>query len=352
VAKPSRPAPKPSLRLLDPFKGITSSTPPIWLMRQAGRYLPEYREVRAKAGGFLDLCYNPALAAEVTLQPIRRYGFDAAILFADILLVPDALGQGVRFAEGEGPLLDPITSASDLSRLQPSATRPKYGLVAETVARLRQDLPKETALIGFCGAPWTVATYMVEGRGSKDHAAARLWAYRDREGFQKLIDILVETSIDYLGQQVKASADVLQIFDTWAGVLPDDELDRWVIEPTKRIVEGIKASYPDVPIIGFPRGAGAAALWYVSETGVDGLGCDTTMPPYMMGETFQDEPVVVQGNLDPLLLVVGGDAMDERVDEILELMDGKRFIFNLGHGIVPQTPPENVARLVERVRGG
>ncbi len=351
MAKPSRPAPKPSLRLLDPFKGVTSSTPPIWLMRQAGRYLPEYREVRAKAGGFLDLCYNPALAAEVTLQPIRRYGFDAAILFADILLVPDALGQGLRFAEGEGPLLDPITSASDLSRLQPSATRPKYALVAETVARLRQDLPKETALIGFCGAPWTVATYMVEGRGSKDHAAARFWAYRDREGFQKLIDILVETSIDYLGQQVKAGADVLQIFDTWAGVLPDDELDRWVVEPTKRIVEGIKASYPDVPIIGFPRGAGAAALWYVSETGVDGLGCDTTMPPYMMGETFQDEPVVVQGNLDPLLLVVGGDAMDERVDEILELMDGKRFIFNLGHGIVPQTPPENVARLVERVRG-
>jgi uroporphyrinogen decarboxylase len=352
VAKPPRPASKPSLRLLEPFKGVTSSPPPIWLMRQAGRYLPEYREVRAKAGGFLDLCYNPALAAEVTLQPIRRYGFNAAILFADILLVPDALGQGVRFAEGEGPLLDPITSASDLSRLQPSATRPKYQLVAETVARLRQDLPKETALIGFCGAPWTVATYMVEGRGSKDHAAARLWAYRDREGFQKLIDILVETSIDYLGQQVKAGADVLQIFDTWAGVLPDDELDRWVVEPTKRIVEGIKASHPDVPIIGFPRGAGAAALWYVSETGVDGLGCDTAMPPYMMGETFQDEPVVVQGNLDPLLLVVGGEPLEERTREILDLMEGKRFIFNLGHGIVPQTPPENVARLVEIVRGG
>jgi len=321
-------------------------------MRQAGRYLPEYREVRGKAGGFLELCYTPALAAEVTLQPIRRYGFDAAILFADILLVPDALGQPVRFADGEGPLLDPITSAADLSRLQPAATRAKFGLVAETVARLRQDLPPETALIGFCGAPWTVATYMVEGRGSKDQAAARLWAYRDRDGFQALIDLLVETSIDYLGQQVKAGADVLQIFDTWAGVLPDDELDRWVIEPTRRIVEGVKSEHPTVPIIGFPRGAGGAALWYVSETGVDGIGCDTAMPPYMMAEAFDDEPVVIQGNLDPLLLVAGGEPLEERTREILDRMRGKPFIFNLGHGIVPQTPPENVGRLVEIVRGG
>jgi len=321
-------------------------------MRQAGRYLPEYREVRTKAGGFLDLCYTPALAAEVTLQPIRRFGFDAAILFADILLVPEALGQPLRFAEGEGPLLDPITSSADLKRLQPSATRPKYALVAETVARLRQDLPKETALIGFCGAPWTVATYMVEGRGSKDQAAARLWAYRDRDGFQQLVDILVETSIDYLRQQVQAGADVLQIFDTWAGSLPDDAFDRWVVEPTKRIVEGVKSAHPDVPIIGFPRGASGSALWYVSETGVDGIGCDTAMPPYMMAEAFDEETVVVQGNLDPLLLVAGGEALQERTEEILERMEGKRFVFNLGHGIVPQTPPENVARLVEIVRGG
>jgi len=348
VAKPSR----PTRRFLDPFKGIVTSPPPIWLMRQAGRYLPEYREIRAKAGSFLDLCYDPALAAEVTLQPIRRYGFDAAILFADILVVPDALGQSVHFAEGEGPILEPIASIRELSRLQPEATRSKYALVAETVARLRQDLPKETALIGFCGAPWTVATYMVEGRGSKDQAAARLWAYRDRDGFQALIDILVETSIDYLGQQVKAGADVLQIFDTWAGVLPDDELDRWVIEPTRQIVDGVKSSHPDVPIIGFPRGAGGSALWYVSETGVDGIGCDTAMPPYMMAEAFDEEPVVVQGNLDPLLLVTGGEPLEKRTREILERMVGKPFIFNLGHGIVPQTPPENVARLVEIVRGG
>ncbi|MEZ5855652.1 MAG: uroporphyrinogen decarboxylase [Hyphomicrobiaceae bacterium] len=341
----------PNRRFLDPFRGKPTSPPPIWLMRQAGRYLPEYRQVRQQAGGFLDLCYNPALAAEVTLQPIRRYGFDAAILFADILLVPDALGQPLRFAEGEGPLLDPITCEADLKRLQPSATQPKFTLVAETVQRLRQDLPSETALIGFCGAPWTVATYMVEGRGSKDQAAARLWAYRDRNGFQKLIDILVETSVEYLSMQVKAGADVLQIFDTWAGSLPDDELDRWVIEPTKRMVEALKARHRDVPIIGFPRGVGGAALWYVNETGVDGIGCDTAMPPYMMSEAFEDENVVIQGNLDPLLLVAGGEPLEERTHEILERMQGQRFIFNLGHGIVPQTPPENVARLVELVRG-
>ncbi len=341
----------PTRRFLAPFAGEVLSPPPIWLMRQAGRYLPEYREVRAKAGGFLNLCYTPALATEVTLQPIRRYGFDAAILFSDILVVPDALGQAVRFAEGEGPLLDPITDTAGLARLRPEATQHKFALVAETVQRLRQDLPSETALIGFCGAPWTVATYMVEGRGSKDQAAARLWAYRDQEGFQRLIDILVETSIDYLSQQVDAGADVLQIFDTWAGSLPDNEFDRWVVEPTKAIVAALKERHPATPIIGFPRGAGSSALWYVSETGVDGIGCDTAMPPYMMNEAFADENVVVQGNLDPLLLVAGGDAMEERVAEILELMEGRRFIFNLGHGIVPQTPPENVARLVALVRG-
>ncbi len=345
-----KPHPRASYRFLEPFEGKALSTPPIWLMRQAGRYLPEYREVRSKAGGFLELVYNPALAAEVTLQPIRRYAFDAAILFSDILVVPDALGQSVRFAEGEGPILEPISTAKDLARLKLAATRPKYGLVAETVQRLRQDLPKETALIGFCGAPWTVATYMVEGRGSKDQAAARLWAYRDPKAFQALMDMLVETSIEYLSGQVEAGANALQIFDTWAGSLPDNEFDRWVVEPTKAIVSAMKDRHPDVPIIGFPRGAGVSALWYVAETKVDGIGCDTSVPPYMMVEAFEEEDVVVQGNLDPLLLVSGGDALDQRVDEILELMAGRRFIFNLGHGIVPQTPPENVARLVTYVR--
>ncbi len=338
-------------RFLEPFRGEALDVPPIWLMRQAGRYLPEYRATRAQAGDFLTLCYTPALAAEVTLQPIRRYGFDAAILFSDILVVPDALGQGVRFVEGEGPRLDPIRSSADLAQLDPAKTAEKFGLVSETVARLRQDLPAETALIGFCGAPWTVATYMVQGQGSSDQAEARLWAYRDPEGFEALMEILVETSINYLDRQVRAGADCLQIFDTWAGSLPDDEFDRWVVAPTRAIREAIKDLHPDVPVIGFPRGAGATAVWYVSETGVDGIGCDTATPPFVMSEAFEDEDVVVQGNLDPLLLVAGGSRLDERVDEILDLMRGKRFIFNLGHGIVPQTPPENVAQLVARVRG-
>ncbi len=342
----------PQRRFLEPFKGRALSPPPVWLMRQAGRYLPEYRETRTKAGGFLNLCYTPELAAEVTLQPIRRYGFDAAILFSDILVVPDALGQKVSFLEGEGPKLEPIRDVNGLKRLESSATRNKFAIVWETVARLRQDLPKETALIGFCGAPWTVATYMVQGEGSPDQAEARLWAYRDRSGFSKLIDLLVETSISYLDGQVKAGADCLQIFDTWAGSLPDDEFDRWVVGPTRRIRESLREMHPDIPVIGFPRGAGPAAVWYVAETGVDGIGCDTATPPYVMKEAFEDEDVVVQGNLDPLLLVTGGTLMDERVDEILSLMRGQRFVFNLGHGIVPQTPPENVARLVERVRKG
>lgn len=337
-------------RFLAPFHGEVLDVPPIWLMRQAGRYLPEYRATRAEAGDFLTLCYTPKLAAEVTLQPIRRYGFDAAILFSDILVVPDALGQGVRFVEGEGPRLDPIRSTEGLAQLDAGAAVAKFDIVAETVSRLKQDLPSETALIGFCGAPWTVATYMVQGQGSADQTEARLWAYRDPEGFQSLIDLLVAASIDYLDRQVRAGADCLQIFDSWAGSLPDDEFDRWVVAPTREIREAIRELHPSIPVIGFPRGAGPTAVWYVSETGVDGVGCDTATPPFIMSEAFDEEDVVVQGNLDPLLLVAGGNRLDERVDEILDLMRGKRFIFNLGHGIVPQTPPENVARLVARVR--
>jgi uroporphyrinogen decarboxylase len=339
-----------SKTLLETLRGQDTDRIPIWLMRQAGRYLPEYRATRAEAGDFLKLCYTPKLAAEVTLQPIRRYGFDAAILFSDILVVPDALGQPVRFVEGEGPRLDPIRSADGLARLSLAGTETKFALVAETVARLRQDLPPETALIGFCGAPWTVATYMAQGQGSPDQAEARLWAYRDPKGFEALIELLVAASIDYLDRQVKAGADCLQIFDTWAGSLPDDEFDRWVVAPTRAIRDALRDLHPDIPVIGFPRGAGATAVWYVSETGVDGIGCDTATPPFVMSEVFDEEDVVVQGNLDPLLLVTGGARLDERVDEILDLMRGKRFIFNLGHGIVPQTPPEHVARLVERVR--
>jgi uroporphyrinogen decarboxylase len=336
-------------RLLDVFAGRALTPPPLWLMRQAGRYLPEYREVRVRAGSFLDLCYAPKLAAEVTLQPIRRYGFDAAILFSDILVVPDALGQKVEFVEGEGPRLEPVRTQAELARLNASATRSRYERVFETVSRVRQDLARDVALIGFCGAPWTVATYMVGGQGSADQAEARAWAYRDPQGFQRLIDLLVDVSVDYLSGQVGAGADVLQIFDSWAGSLPDDQFARWVVAPTKVMVERVRARHPGVPVIGFPRGAGAQAAGYVSQTGVDGIGCDTAMPLAVMAGPLADK-AVVQGNLDPLLLVAGGAAMDQRIAAILTALKGKRFIFNLGHGIVPQTPPENVARLVELVR--
>jgi uroporphyrinogen decarboxylase len=336
-------------RFLQPFASKAVTPPPVWLMRQAGRYLPEYRQVRTEAGSFLDLCYTPKLAAEVTLQPIRRFGFDAAILFSDILVVPDALGQSVRFAEGEGPRLDPIKSVAGLARLALSNTNDKFALVCETVQRLSEALPRETALIGFCGAPWTVATYMAEGKGSSDQAAARGWAYRDPAGFQQLIDILTETSIVYLTGQIEAGANAIQIFDSWAGSLAENEFARWVIAPTARIVRTIRERFPAVPIIGFPRGAAASLQTYIDGTDVDGVSCDTSCPLSVM-QTIARTGKAVQGNLDPLLLVTGGDALDQRVDTICETMAGLPFVFNLGHGIVPETPPENVARLVARVR--
>jgi len=341
----------PDRRFMLPFAGRRVNPPPIWLMRQAGRYLPEYRKVRAEAGSFLDLCYKPRLAAEVSLQPVRRYGFDAAILFSDILVVPDALGQGVRFVEGEGPRLDPIRSSEDLTRLALAKTHDKFALVSETVERLRRDLPRDTALIGFCGAPWTVAVYVAEGRGSGDQRAARSWAYRDPEGFGKLIELLTDASIEYLSGQARAGADALQIFDSWAGSLPDDEFERWVIGPTRRIVDVIRKRHSGLPIIGFPRGAGAVLHRYIEATGVDGVSCDTACPLAVMQRIARGE-TVVQGNLDPMLLVRGGEALDRRVDDICEVMHGLPFVFNLGHGIVPETPPENVTRLVKCLRRG
>jgi uroporphyrinogen decarboxylase len=304
------------------------------------------------AGSFLELCYTPALAAEVTLQPIRRYGFDAAILFSDILVVPDALGQPVDFVEGEGPRLDPIRIEADLARLKPGATRPKFARDAETVARLRQDLPNETALIGFCGAPWTVATYMVGGQGSPDQRDARLWAYRDRTGFARLIDILVEASIDYLSLQVEAGADALQIFDTWAGSLPASEFERWVTAPTHRIVSALEAKHPAIPIIGFPRGAGRNIEDYAGLIEVSGVGCDTSMSVEHMAQLARSKGVAVQGNLDPILLLAGGDELQQRVEALLAGLRGVPHIFNLGHGILPETPPEHVGRLVDLVRRG
>ncbi len=338
-------------RFLKPFVGEAISPPPIWLMRQAGRYLPEYRKTRKETGSFLELCYSPEAATEVTLQPIRRYGFDAAILFSDILVIPDALGQSVKFVEGEGPRLEPVRTAEDLKALDGTDALKHLSPVFEAVSEIRAKLPNETALIGFCGAPWTVATYMVGGRGTPDQADARLWAYREPETFTKLIDLLTESSIAYLSKQVEAGVDVLQIFDSWAGSLPEREFDRWVNAPTRRMVEALKAKHPEIPIIGFARGAGANLVHYVNQTGIDGAGCDTAQSMAFARTAFEDRTdLVLQGNLDPLLVVAGGAELDRTVDEILDTMAGRPFVFNLGHGIVPQTPPEHVARLVERIR--
>ncbi|MGI9525122.1 MAG: uroporphyrinogen decarboxylase [Hyphomicrobiaceae bacterium] len=340
----------PNSKFLAVLDGNPAATPPIWLMRQAGRYLPEYRRVRAKADGFLNLCYTPKLAAEVTLQPIRRYDFDAAILFSDILVLPHALGQDVWFVDGEGPRLEPIATAADIARLKPQQTDEKFGLVFESVSKIRAALSSEKALIGFSGAPWTVATYIVAGRGTSDQADARTWAYREPIAFQNLIDIISETTISYLSGQIEAGVNAVQIFDSWAGPLPDDELERWVVAPTRRIVEGVRSKHPNVPIIGFPRGAGLSVLHYARQTGIQAIGCDTALPLSHMRDVLAPAGLVLQGNLDPLLLVVGGDRMRARIEAILQAMHGKPFVFNLGHGIVPQTPPEHVAEMVRIVR--
>jgi len=341
----------PSRRLLQPFAGKAETPPPIWLMRQAGRHLPEYHQVRAKAGSFLDLCYTPELAAEVTLQPVRRYGLDAAIVFSDILIVPHALGQKVEFVEGSGPRLAAIRAQGDLAQLSLSATQPKFDLVFEAVARARQRLPSETALIGFCGAPWTVATYMVGGGKTSDQADAQSWARTDPSGFGLLIERLVDASVEYLSGQIAAGADVLQIFDTWAARLSGDEFKHWVIEPTKMLVARVKERYPKVPIVGFPLGVGAGLLAYVAETGVDGVSCDATLSLDFIARELSGK-AVVQGNLDPSLLVAGGLEMERQTAKILAALANKPFIFNLGHGVLPQTPPRNVTRLVKLVREG
>ena len=334
---------------LKALSGQPNSPPPIWLMRQAGRYLPEYREVRSKVASFLDLCRTPELAAEVTLQPLRRFNLDAAIVFSDILIVPYALGQRIEFVEGEGPRLDPIKDGTALAKLDAENAEAKLAPVYETLERVCAGLPRSVPIIGFCGAPWTVATYMVEGRGSKDQAETRLFAYRERRDFQRLIDVLVETSAAYLLNQVNAGAGALQIFDSWSGSLPEDEFARWCIEPTRRIVERVNGSAPDIPIIGFPRGSGPLALRYARETAIDAIGCDTSLPLGWIGSELQ--PLLpVQGNLDPLLLVAGGAALDARVKSTLAALGDGPFIFNLGHGIQPDTPIAHVERLIRLVK--
>jgi uroporphyrinogen decarboxylase len=338
---------KPFLEVLS---GRRQQVPPIWMMRQAGRYLPEYRELRAKAGGFLDLCFTPEFAAEVTLQPIRRFNFDAAIIFSDILVIPYALGREVRFEAGEGPRLDPLDTPEKVATLASRGDFDKLEPVYEALRRVRRELDSHTALIGFCGAPWTVATYMVAGQGTPDQAPARMMAYRHPEAFSKIIDALVENSIQYLLGQLEAGADVLQIFDTWAGVLPPREFMRWSILPTQRIVEGVRKQAPDAKIIGFPRGAGALLPAYVDATGVDAVSIDWAAEPSLIRERVQNR-VAVQGNLDPLALIAGGAALDRAIDDVLENYASGRLIFNLGHGIQPETPIAHVEQMLKRVRG-
>lgn len=322
--------------------------PPFWLMRQAGRFLPEYRAVRARAGRFLDLCYTPALAAEVTLQPLRRFGMDAAILFSDILVVPHALGQPLDYVEGEGPKLDPIRDRGDLARLSIEGLHRTLAPVYETVARVKAALPDGAAVIGFAGAPWTVACYMVEGGGSSDFARAKRFAYGDPDGFQQLVDLLVEATGDYLLHQIAAGAEIVQLFDSWAGILPDDAFERWVVAPTARIVARLGREAPHVPVIGFPRGAGLLYERYATATGIDGLGLDTVVP--LDRAVALQGRVTVQGNLDPILLLTGGDALRRRVTATLDALAPGPFVFNLGHGVLPATPVEHVAALAAQIR--
>lgn len=342
-----RPGIKPLLRVL---AGERQRIPPVWMMRQAGRYLPEYRDVRAKAGGFLDLCFNPKLASEVTLQPVRRFGFDAAILFSDILVIPLALGRKLWFAEGEGPRLEPLSEPRDVMALQAQADDKVLSPIYETVRRVKAELPGETTFIGFCGAPWTAATYMVAGRGTPDQAPAKELAAREPAAFQHLVDCLVEASVGYLAKQIEAGIEVVQIFDTWAGSLPPEGFERWCVEPTKRLVAKLREKKPGTKIIGFPRGAGENIPRYVSETGVDAVSLESEIDRKFAREQIQSR-VPVQGNVDPQILLAGGEALDREVDAVLEAFGGGPHIFNLGHGILPQTPIAHVERMLKRVRG-
>jgi uroporphyrinogen decarboxylase len=337
-------------KFLKVLQGEVQWPPPVWLMRQAGRYLPEYRRIRTEAPTFLDFCYDPALTVEATLQPIRRFGFDAAILFSDILVIPDALGQKVTFESGEGPRLPPIVDAKGVEALRPNLDHDRLAPVYETVRRLKRDLPAGTPLIGFCGAPWTVASYMIAGKGTPDQAPARLFAYRHPDLFQAVIDRLVAGSIDYLTRQIEAGVDAVQIFDTWAGVLPKGEFERWCVAPIAAITAALKARYPDLPIIVFARGAGPRLVGLATATGANALGLDTSIDPDWAARQVTDVPL--QGNLDPLALVAGGPALEAAIDRIFAAFRDRPHIFNLGHGILPETPVAHVERLMARLREG
>jgi uroporphyrinogen decarboxylase len=337
----------PEKPLLAALRGKKPEKTPVWLMRQAGRYLPEYRALRATKGGFLALATDPEAAAEVTLQPIRRFGFDGAILFSDILIVPWALGQELRFEAGDGPRLSPRLADSDLEALArvPARMEPVYA----TVEKVAASLPESTAFLGFAGSPWTVATYMIAGQGSREQGEARRYAYRDPGAFQAIIDAIAGSTVDYLSRQIDAGVEAVQLFDSWAGTLSPAQFERWVIAPTARIVADLKARHPDAPIIGFPKGAGGKLPAYARETGVDAIGLDETVDP-AWADAALPPGMPVQGNLDPLALIAGGEALESAVDRILSSLAGRPHIFNLGHGILPDTPIEHVEALLRRVR--
>lgn len=334
--------------LIETLRGKRGTQAPMWLMRQAGRYLPEYRELRAEKGGFLDLVYDADAAAEVTVQPIRRFGFDGAILFSDILIVPHAMGQKLEFLVGEGPRLSPRLLDAALDRLE--AVPERLQAIYETVAKVKAQLGPETTLLGFAGSPWTVATYMVAGEGSRDQHDTRAMAYRDPSAFQAIIDAIVVVTIEYLAGQIEAGAEAVQLFDSWSGSLAPSEFERWVIAPNAAITSAVKARYPDVPIIGFPKGAGEKLPAYARETGVDAMGIDETIDPVWAARELP-AGMPVQGNIDPLLLLAGGEALDRQAEHILKCFADRPHVFNLGHGIGQFTPIAHVEQLIATVRG-
>lgn len=334
--------------LLDTLKGVKPERPAMWLMRQAGRYLPEYRALRAEKGGFLELVHDSDASADVTLQPIRRFGFDGAILFSDILVIPHALGQDLWFEAGEGPRLAPKLVDTALSALTKAPER--LAPVIETVRKVKAGLPPQTTFLGFAGSPWTVSTYMVAGQGSREQAETRRFAYRDPKAFGEIIDAIADATVDYLSDQIAAGVDAVQLFDSWSGSLSPAQFERWVIAPTVRIIKGLKARHPDTPVIGFPKGAGGKLPAYAREVGADAIGLDETVDPIWANASLP-QGLPVQGNLDPLALIAGGEELSQAVTHIIDAFADRPHVFNLGHGILPDTPIANVEALVAQVRG-
>ena len=338
-------------KLLKALAGESQETPPVWIMRQAGRYLPEYRELRATAGGFLDLCYNPEFATEVTLQPIRRFGFDAAILFADILLLPQALGMKLWFETGEGPRLEPVTNLAEINSLKPiDEIHETLNPVYETVSRLSEALPPETTLIGFAGAPWTVATYMVAGRGSTDQAPARRMMYQNPVAFETLINLVTDATIEYLARQVQAGAEVVKLFDSWAGALSGSTFEKYALKPAVKIATELKRRFPELKFIGFPRGAGGGYIEFANAGVFDGLALDSSVPAKWARDHLQNK-VAVQGNLDPMMMITGGEMLVSETQRLLDILGAGPYIFNLGHGITPEGKPENIEKILKVIRG-